>query len=104
MECFCGIDLSSTSDLTCVSYLFPTEEAFDFIVKYYLPEAALYEKRFKELYGEWRRQGIIKITPGNVVDYDIILNDMLLRKNWRWTIRGLARWTNSAKIRPDMMI
>ncbi|MEG1685853.1 MAG: terminase TerL endonuclease subunit, partial [Bacteroides sp.] len=44
---------------------------------YYLPEAALKEKRFKELYGEWRRQGLITITPGNVVDYDYILNDIM---------------------------
>lgn len=44
---------------------------------YYLPEAALQEKRFKELYGEWRRQGEITITPGNVADYDYILNDLV---------------------------
>lgn len=92
-ECFCGIDLSSTSDLTCVSYLFPTEEAFYFIVKYYLPEAALYEKRFKELYGEWRRQGVIKITPGNVVDYDIILNDLIdVSKTVRMISVGYDKW------------
>ena len=46
-------------------------------VKYYLPEMALQEKRFKELYGEWRRKGLITITPGNVTDYDYILNDIL---------------------------
>ena len=44
---------------------------------YYLPEAALQEKRFKETYGEWRRRGLITITPGNVTDYDYILNDLM---------------------------
>lgn len=77
MDCYAGIDLSSTSDLTCASFMFPTEDKCYFKTKYYLPEAALREKRFKELYGEWRRQGIITITPGNVVDYDFILNDIM---------------------------
>ncbi len=78
-ECFVGIDLSSTSDLTSMSALFPDEEAGKMYFKtwYYLPEIALQEKRFKELYGEWRRQGEITITPGNVTDYDYILNDLV---------------------------
>lgn len=77
MDCYMGIDLSSTSDLTCAAFMFPTAEKTYFKVKYYLPEAALLEKRFKELYGEWRRRGLITITPGNVTDYDYILNDIL---------------------------
>lgn len=76
-EAYCGIDLSSTSDLTSLSILIPTGTEMIFKVKYYLPEAALQEKRFKELYGEWRRQGLITITPGNVTDYDYILNDLM---------------------------
>lgn len=77
MDCYAGIDLSSTSDLTCAAFMFPAENRYYFKVKYYLPEMALREKRFKELYGEWRRKGLITITPGNVTDYDYILNDIL---------------------------
>lgn len=77
MDCYCGIDLSSTSDLTCVDFMMPTEDRIYFKTLYYLPEAALQEKRFKELYGEWRRRDLITITPGNVTDYDYILNDIL---------------------------
>lgn len=77
MDCYTGIDLSSTSDLTCVAFMFPTEDKYYFKAKYYLPEMALQERRFKELYGEWRRQGLITITPGNVTDYDYILNDIM---------------------------
>lgn len=78
-ECFIGIDLSSTSDLTSMSALFPDEDEGKMYFKtwYYLPEAALIEKRFKELYGEWRRMGLITITPGNVTDYDYILSDLV---------------------------
>lgn len=76
-DCYVGVDLSSVSDLTAVSYMIPYEDKLYFYVKYYLPEAALAEKRFHELYGQWRRQGDITITSGNVVDYDYILRDML---------------------------
>ena len=77
MDCYAGIDLSSTSDLTCADFMFPTKDKYYFKTLYYLPEAALQEKRFKDLYGEWRRQGLITITPGNVTDYDYILNDIM---------------------------
>lgn len=77
MECFAGIDLSSTSDLASIAYMIPTEDKTYFKMKYYLPETALKEKRFKILYSEWRRQNLITITPGNVIDYDYILNDLM---------------------------
>lgn len=78
MDCYCGVDLSSTSDLTSVAFMIPLEDgSFVFKNKYYLPEVALTEKRFKELYGGWRRQKLITITPGNVTDYDFILNDLM---------------------------
>lgn len=78
MEAFAGIDLASTSDLTCVNFMIPMDNGeFHFKTYYYLPEAALTEKRFKDQYGEWRRQGLLKITPGNVTDYDYILNDLV---------------------------
>lgn len=77
MDCYAGIDLSSTSDLTCASFMFPTEDKYYFKTLYYLPEAALHEKRFRDLYGEWRRHNLITITPGNVTDYDYILNDLM---------------------------
>lgn len=75
-DCYAGIDLSSTSDLTCAAFLFLKGGRYAFKVFFYLPEAALKEKRYSILYGEWRRMGFLKVTPGNVVDYDYILNDL----------------------------
>lgn len=77
LDCFIGVDLSSTSDLTSFSVMIPTTEKMVWKTFYFLPEAALTEKRFKELYGEWARQGALCITPGNVVDYDFILNKII---------------------------
>ena len=75
-ECYGGIDLSSTSDLTAACFMFPMSDKIYFFVKYYLPESALEENRFKMQYGEWRRKGYLTVTPGNVTDYDYILNDI----------------------------
>lgn len=76
-DCFAGIDLSSTSDLTCVSFMIPKDDKFYFKTLYYLPEEALETKKNKEQYSEWVRLGFLKLTPGNVVDYDYILDDIL---------------------------
>ena len=76
-DCFAGIDLSSTSDLTCVSFMIPKDGKLYFKTLYYLPEEALETKKNKEQYGEWVRLGFLKLTPGNVVDYDYILDDIL---------------------------
>lgn len=51
MDCYAGIDLSSTSDLTCAAFMFPTENRYYFKVKYYLPEMALREKDLKSFTG-----------------------------------------------------
>ena len=77
LDCFIGVDLSSTSDLTSFSVMIPTTEKMVWKTFYFLPEAALTEKRFKEQYGEWARQGALYITPGNVVDYDYIQNKIM---------------------------
>lgn len=76
-DCFAGIDLSSTSDLTCVSFMIPKDGKLYFKTLYYLPEEALETKKNKEQYREWVRLGFLKLTPGNVVDYDYILDDIL---------------------------
>lgn len=75
-EVYVGIDLSATSDLTCVCYMAIIDGYPQFKVDYYLPESALNEKRQKIQYGEWYRRGYLKLTPGNVTDYDVILNDI----------------------------
>lgn len=76
-ECYVGIDLSATSDLAAVSYMIPYEGKMYFKTDYYLPREALKTKKNKELYGEWERLGYLKVTPGNVIDYDCILEDIL---------------------------
>lgn len=69
-----GIDLSSTTDLTAVAAMGVKDDRYIFRVHYFLPEESLSENRFKIRYAEWRKNGWLTITPGNVTDYDFILN------------------------------
>lgn len=75
---YVGIDLAATSDLTCLSLLLTNDnDVFHFKNFYYLPESALNESPNRELYKYWARTGQLVITPGNVTDYDYVLNDLM---------------------------
>jgi phage terminase large subunit-like protein len=75
---FAGIDLSSTTDIASLAFVLPvpSKRKLFFKVFYYLPESALKANRFRKLYGAWANTGAITITPGNVTDYDFVLNDL----------------------------
>lgn len=76
--CFVGIDLAAVSDITAVSYLIAKEDdTLYFKTDYYLPETMLAESPNRELYKHWHRTGQLKITQGNVTDYDYIVNDLM---------------------------
>lgn len=94
-ECYVGIDLSSTSDLTAVAYICPQVGGTPYVwVDYYLPQAALETKAQKEQYKDWHKRGYLKVTPGNVVDYDYILADLIRYKEAGLYYSGIAydRW------------
>lgn len=80
-ECYIGVDLSATSDLTAVSYLIEKDNIYYFKTDYYLPESALVDKPDREIYKLWKQQGLITITAGNVTDYDYITNDIVAASN-----------------------
>lgn len=75
--CYVGVDLAAVGDLTAVSYMIPKDGRYYFKTQYYLPEAGLNEKFDKEMYKQWRREGLLTITPGNTTDYDYITKDLL---------------------------
>lgn len=94
--CYIGCDLSSVSDMTAMSYLIVKNDIFYFKTDYYLPESALIESPNRELYKHWQRTGQLKITSGNVVDYDYIINDLSQIRN-RVTIYkiGYDQWQST---------
>lgn len=83
-ECFVGVDLAAVSDLTCWTVLFPPDaereiwpDKYVFKSIAYLPEDTIGKSPNSALYRKFISSGELKLTPDNVVDYDIILNDLL---------------------------
>ncbi len=83
--CFGGLDLSATTDLTAFVLLFPPEEAGEIwkaLYRFWVPGGRI-EQRTKGYlvdkvpFEAWEREGIIRRTEGNVVDYDFIRRDIL---------------------------
>lgn len=76
-DCYAGLDLSSTSDITALVLVFPprTEhEKYIVLPFFWLPEETL-ELRCRRdhvLYDVWQRQGYILTTEGNVIHYGFI--------------------------------
>jgi phage terminase large subunit-like protein len=73
-ECYAGLDLSSTTDITALVLIFPAEARFDVLPLFWVPEegARQRERRDRVPYLQWIRQGYIEATPGEVIDYDRI--------------------------------
>lgn len=91
-----GIDLSSVSDLTSVSFMVKKDNVYYFKTKYYLPEATLNDANNGEKYRKWNREGYLTLTPGNVCDYDYILNDILTLQSQGLNIDSISYDTYNA--------
>ena len=89
--CYVGTDLASVGDMTAVSCLFTKDDddKLYFITEYFLPETALTESPNRELYKQWKRQGLLTITEGNVTDY-VYVTKMLIKRNSHIPIRKIA--------------
>ncbi|MDW3204585.1 MAG: terminase TerL endonuclease subunit [Alphaproteobacteria bacterium] len=83
-RCFGGLDLSSTTDFTALTLAFPdwpVPDHWAFLFRLWLPEKRLLDRAEKRIrrgreaaapYEKWRDEGAIRLTPGNVVDYRAI--------------------------------
>lgn len=74
-DCYSALDLSSSNDLTALVHIFPFEGGiYKAFCRFWIPEelAAEKEKRDKVPYARWIREGYIQTTPGNLIDYGFI--------------------------------
>ncbi|AFF23937.1 phage terminase, large subunit [Pasteurella multocida 671/90] len=78
-DCYMGLDLSSTNDLTSICYTFPQGQEVRLITRHYLPEYQLNNvaNKNRAIYRQWMRQGWLHITEGDCIDYDKIRDDIL---------------------------
>ncbi|ARD18667.1 terminase large subunit [Edwardsiella piscicida] len=104
MECYAGLDLSSTNDITSVCYTFPSGRELLLLTRHYLPEAQLQNPANKNraVYRQWVKAGWIRTTPGDCIDYDRIRDD-ILHDAERFSIRlvGFDTW-NATHLRTQL--
>lgn len=73
-RCFAGLDLASTTDIAAFLMVFPIDSKVYAISEFWIPsEGAHQRERIDRVpYVTWAKQGLINMTPGNVIDFDRI--------------------------------
>lgn len=94
--CFGGLDLSTTTDISAFVLAFPRAGGgYSLLCRFWVPEdnAHAREKKDRVPYSQWIREGWIKATPGNVIDYDVIRADIVaLSKQYQIKEIAADRW------------
>jgi phage terminase large subunit-like protein len=85
---YMGLDLAKTNDLTAVSWVWVGDGKFFFDSLAFLPEAAFQNvnKQYRAIYDQAKDDGSLRITEGDVIDYDAIesfIKEMALKYDLR---------------------
>ena len=105
--CYGGLDLSTTTDISSFVLVFPPEEEdgrYEVLCRFFIPEDNMVSRsrRDRVPYLEWNESGYITATPGNVIDYTWIL-DQIMKDTEMYDLQEIAfdRW-GSTKIMQDL--
>ncbi len=94
-ECFGGLDLASTTDITALVLAFPMGSRVHLIPHFWIPREAMQARvrRDRVPYDLWAQQGFVTVTEGAVTDYDFVRKD-INRLAEKYVIRDIAfdRW------------
>ena len=97
-ECWAGLDLASTRDISALVLLFKEDEKFIIVPYFFIPEdnARQRSERDKVDYVTWEKQGYIKFTNGDVADYNFIKKTIMdLGLEYNIQALGYDRWNAS---------
>ncbi|ROR91759.1 phage terminase large subunit-like protein [Nocardioides aurantiacus] len=77
--CHGGLDLASVNDLTALCWDFPDGDKHELLWRFWLPEDRLkdLDRRTAGEATVWVREGRLTTTPGNVIDNDFIVTQIL---------------------------
>ena len=100
--CFAGLDLSASRDLTALVLAFPTDQGFEIVPHFWLPEDGLRDKARAEKvpWDLWQEQGYLTTIPGPVIVPEVIAlavaeaaerYDLQLLAYDRWRINDFKR-------------
>jgi phage terminase large subunit-like protein len=103
--CYGGLDLASVRDITALLLLFRTEAGkYVPLCRFYCPEDGAVERSRRDgvPYLDWIRDGWLVATPGNVTDYDFVLEDLLtLARQYSVGQIGYDTW-NATQLAVDL--
>jgi len=79
--CYGGLDLASKIDMAALALIFPDDKqppGYDLLLRYWIPSDNIRDPHNKnrELYLKWEKKELVTATPGNVIDYDYILDEL----------------------------
>ena len=86
--CHIGLDLASKVDFAALILVFRRENEYYAFLRSYLPENTIYRAENAQYQG-WHNDGRIISTPGDVIDYSAIEND-LIELNSRFQVEEIA--------------
>lgn len=95
-ECYAGLDLGATRDLTAFVMVFPGEKGrYDVLARFFMPEANIEDRSNEDRvpYDLWAKQGHITLIPGATIDPGFVA-DVLANAASRYSMQALAydRW------------
>lgn len=70
-KCWAGIDLSMSTDLSAVAFVFPCDDGgYDVLPFFWTPESGIRNRQFRDgmPYQQWAEEGFIELSAGNVID------------------------------------
>lgn len=73
-DCYIGIDLARKRDIAAVVLVFPIDEEFYLLPRFFLPRDNLIERERQDhvSYSFWAESGLLALTDGDVIDYRYI--------------------------------
>lgn len=113
-QCWAGLDLSQSRDLTAFVMVFPDDAGgFDIFPRFFLPERGIAEKSDLDRvpYDIWARQGFLTLIPGATVDPSFVAEaiadacdeyDMQRIAYDRWRIEDLRRELTRMNVAPPL--
>lgn len=93
-RCFAGLDLASTTDIAALCLVFPGEK-WHVLAKFWVPEEGIRIRSHRDRvqYDVWQKEGWIKATEGDVIDYDVIRSDIVdLSQQYNIEEIAIDRW------------
>ena len=102
-ECWCGLDLATTYDTSAFVAVFPSDDkkSFDVLCRFWIPSANSRERELRDgvPFSMWSKDSKtgMKMTDGDVTDYDVIRRDIVEDFSKLYNIKEIAvdRWNST---------